>query len=188
MAKKVNFNPLSGKFDYTEDVSVYELLDGTNQPATGNKNIQSVFWNFENKVYYTILNVTNFVDPFMLVLDNKTININSTGFIPGSTGTFTDQNFQLFYTRPEFIADDDAPSFLKRLQGDSSSDANGIETVLNPTYFPNTPGYSNVDYLYWTHVDGCLLVQPADMYLDAAHVSYYNRQTNEPGCVIVSET
>ena len=147
-----------------------------------------VFWNFENKVYYTILNVTNFVDPFMLVLDNKTININSTGFIPGSTGTFTDQNFQLFYTRPEFIADDDAPSFLKRLQGDSSSDANGIETVLNPTYFPNTPGYSNVDYLYWTHVDGCLLVQPADMYLDAAHVSYYNRQTNEPGCVIVSET
>ena len=144
-----------------------------------------VFWNFEDRVYYTVLNVTNFVDPFMLVLDNKTININSTGFIPGPAGTFTDQNFRLFYTRPEFIAHNDAPSFLKRLKGDPSSDANGIETVLDPNYFRNTDGYSNVDYRYWTHADGCLLVHPENTYLDADHILYYNRQTSEPGCFSV---
>lgn len=35
-----NFNPFTGKFDETADDA--ELLDGSNQPATGNKNIQKV--------------------------------------------------------------------------------------------------------------------------------------------------
>lgn len=36
------FNPFTSKFDIVTDISGAELLDGTNQPSTGNKNISKV--------------------------------------------------------------------------------------------------------------------------------------------------
>ena len=136
---------------------------------------QTTFWHFTNKPFSIVLNVTNYNDPFRLVLDNRSVTINATGF----TNFAPLSNFQAFYQRPEFRAHNDAPSFLNRLQGSVNPNIYGIESILDPTYFPNPSILSNVDFQYWQGiVQGCE-TDASGVYLDnnppGNHLTYYIR-------------
>jgi len=172
-----------GDYTYTiEQISPWEInVSMIIQDYWVYDNKKTTFFHFSNMPFSTILNITNYDEPFMLVLDNRSVTINATGFTSGPTGDFTDPiKFQAFYRRPEFIAHGDAPTFLKRLQGDPASDVNGIETVLDPLYFPNPNRYSNVDYLYWKkdNTNVCS-TDVSGIYLDNippnSHLNFYGR-------------
>ena len=139
------------------------------------------FWEFKNKPYSVILNVTNFIDPLALVYNNRSVTINRTR----SSLPFDSAGLQSFYERPEFVEDslnNDAPSFLDRLQGTLTPNVNGIESILDPLYFENLDLNSNVDFLYYNYykkgnslITGCL-VSNTNVYLDSGHYIYYTGQ------------
>ena len=142
------------------------------------------FWDLNDQSFSTILDVTNYRDPFMLVFDDRNLTINKTEITNWDLA-----NFKLFYQRPEFRQHDDAPSFLDRLKGSfsySTPNTNGIETVLDLNYYNASKDYSNIDFHYWKksgplacEVDGISIPSPSGetryLYLDNQHLSYYNR-------------
>jgi|SRR3989344_92656 len=154
-------------------ISHYEVSDAK----------KTIFWVFNNKQFSAKLNIENYVEPFMLVYNNRSVAINKT-----KTADFSNLNvFKNFYQRPEFISHDvaDAPSFLSRMQGKFDPSINGIETVLDPLYYPNPNKYSNVDFQYWNRISGCLVDEPEfeDLYLTTGHHTLYSR-IPDPSCII----
>ena len=145
------------------DIPRYEVSDSK----------KNIFWVFNDRQFSAKLNIENYVDPFMLVYDNRSVTINKTKI----TNFNIPQDFKNFYQRPEFIAHNDAPNFLSRIQGKFDPNINGIETVLDPLYFPNPNKYSNVDFQYWNRIAGCLVTDPEfeDLYLTKGHDTLYSR-------------
>ncbi|MCH7850433.1 MAG: hypothetical protein IH845_02210 [Nanoarchaeota archaeon] len=91
------------------------------------------YWN-RTANFEAYIPITNFEDPLYLIETNgfiaHKINItpyNSTEFVDGSDVTKLTDHLNNFY----YIDNTDAPSFLKRLEGDFSSDPNGIESLVN---------------------------------------------------------
>lgn len=95
-----------------------------------------------------------FEDPIYRMNTNglvfKAITIqNNTNFVNGNDTT----NLQTHVNETRYIAFNQAPSYLKRLEGDYSSDENGIESLVNKDelnlYIPINETISSVDYIYW---------------------------------------
>ncbi len=158
------------ELDVAMTIPYYEVSDAK----------KNIFWVFKDKQFSAKLNIQNYVEPFILVYYNRSVSINKT-----KTAVFTAQGFRDFYQRPEFIAHDDAPNFLSRMQGRFDPSINGIETVLDPLYYPNPNKYSNVDFQYWNHIIGCGVIEPEfnEIYLNAEHDDFYSRTIN-PSCII----
>src|SRR3989344_4655169 len=141
--------------------------------------------------FSTILDVTNYRDPFMLVFDDRNLTINKTEITNWDLA-----NFKLFYLRPEFRQHNDAPGFLDRLKGSfsySTPNTNGIETVLDLNYYNASEEYSSIDFSHWKknilsplacEVDDTInyisITLPNGgiryLYLDDAHLIHYNRK------------
>lgn len=159
------------EIEITMNIPHYEVSDAK----------KNIFWVFKDKQISTKLNIQNYVEPFILVYYNRSVSINKT-----KTAVFTAQDFKNFYQRPEFIAHDDAPNFLSRMQGNFDPSIHGIETVLDPLYYPNSNKYSNVDFQYWNHIVGCEIINEPEfneIYLTIGHDVLYSRDI-EDICII----
>ena len=107
-------------------------------------------WN-KSAEYYVYISIKNFEDPLYVVNTNaKIVNkfVKTTYPIPLSTADLTNHAENSYY-----INHTDAPSFLKRLQGDLSADENGIESLVN-THELSSQGITLdkciIDYIYFS--------------------------------------
>ena len=140
----------------------YNLNDSSNE----------ISWNIKNKQISILLPVENYREPFYIVEDNLNVTINKT-----DVTTWTFDEFKRHINKRLFIAHSDAPSFLDRLQGKKGNNINGIETILDPNFYPNPSKSSNVDFEYRDSVKGKCLVNgmPNNFKLTSAHLSYYQQ-------------
>jgi len=189
----INFqydNPATYTYAITQ-ISPWEIkVEISNVGYRLNDTRNEISWVFSGRSFATILNVTNYNEPMMLVFNEREVTINKTQI----TDFSNINNLVSFYSRPEYREHSDAPSFLNRLQGNFTPDVNGIETVLepNPAYFPNPSGYSNVDFEYWGYVDGCEVDDPgspgsyiSNLYLTTPHLASYIRTHDSlPNCPV----
>lgn len=114
-------------------------------------------WNKSSSIT-SLIPIKNFEDPFYSInTQNKVINkINQTPyqiFVTDSDYTNLTSHFQNSF----YKASTSAPSFLKRLQGDFSTDSNGIESFVNPQKLTDqgisVKYKSVVDYIYFSTSD-----------------------------------
>jgi hypothetical protein len=112
----------------------------------------------KTQVITTYIPVEGFVDPIFTVESYAKISrkINRTLY-EGYYSSGTDvTNFSNHVDQGLYAEDSDAPSFLKRLEGNLSSDPNGIESFIYiPDFTTNVPGFvqqerSVVDHLYFS--------------------------------------
>ena len=143
-------------------VVTYSLNDSRNE----------VSWGIKNKQISILLDLQNYRDPFYLVADNLNVTINKT-----DVTTWTFDEFRRHITNSLFRAHSDAPSFLKRLQGDKTADTNGIEAILDPNFYPNSGQFSNVDFEYRSNIHGDCTVNgmPNEFRLTSIHLTYYQQ-------------
>lgn len=109
----------------------------------------------KTQVISTLIPITFFEDPIFTINSNAQISrkINQTLY----EGNYTINNLNIHLNNGYYAANPNAPSFLNRLEGDLSSDANGIESFVDiielssqgiPTY-----DKSVVDYIYFSSQD-----------------------------------
>ncbi len=135
---------------------------------------KEIFWNFEDRKFSVLLNITNYRDPFMLVFNERNVTINQSSF---DVNNPDDLVFEKVYRGPEYLANNDAPSFLDRLQGSFNDNENGIETIV---YLTLNSDVSYIDHYYWKlNKEGCL-IQNHPIYLDSGHLYGYMKQ--DPNC------
>jgi len=87
-----------------------------------------VRWN-RTSAFYTYIPIANFEDPLYTLNTNaKVVNkfIKTNHSVPFSAAELASQAENSYY-----VNHTDAPSFLKRLEGDFSADENGIESLVN---------------------------------------------------------
>lgn len=127
--------------------------------------------------------VESFNDPLYLVntngvIANKIIQTNQTPFVSGGDVSNLSAHTQNSY----YIALTSAPSFLKRLEGDFSADANGVESLVNLNELANQGlqvySKSAVDYIYFSQQNplSCNVLpagMPSWFRLDDAHLTTY---------------
>ena len=163
------FNPSSILIIQTEpwNVDVKFIISYEVRDLKGNVN-----WKIENKEITIKLDVQNYRDPLYLVKAD----LNNT--ITRTTVTIWNlDNFKQFVQNAQFRENTNAPSFLDRLQGRTSSNPNGIESLLEPFFFDNPSGFSNADYQYWSSANGECSVDGmnSDFRLDGSHLTYYTQ-------------
>ncbi len=136
-----------------------------------NDSRNDVSWNIENKKISILLDIENYRDPFYLFEDQLNKTITKT-----NVTTWTLSEFNMHIVNSLFRNHADAPSFLKRLQGDKTSDANGIESILDSRIYGNGE-FSNVDFEFWSNKNGeCRVTgMPSNFRLTAAHLTYYEQ-------------
>lgn len=108
-------------------------------------------WN-KTSDYYVYIPIKNFEDPIYLVNTNAKI-VNKFVQTPYSIPLSPD-NLTAHAENSYYINHTDAPSFLKRLQGDLSADDNGIESLVN-THELSSQGITTldkciIDYIYFS--------------------------------------
>ena len=137
----------------------------------------------KEKIVITYIPINSFEDPLYLVNTNSRIihRFNKTIY----NGIYINQgsttNLLLHTQKGYYTENQNAPNFIKRLQGDLSSDPNGIESLvdlslLSQQGFP-TQQKSVVDYIYFSNnnppvsqVSG----MPSWFYIDDGHKVKYN--------------
>ncbi|MDD5192915.1 MAG: hypothetical protein PHH54_01380 [Candidatus Nanoarchaeia archaeon] len=132
-------------------------------------------WN-KTADYYVYIPIENFEDPLYIVNTNaKVVNkfVKTPYNVPVLTANLTN-HFENSY----YINHTDAPSFLKRLQGDLSADPNGIESLVN-THKLSIQGIEVkdrcvIDYLYFSG-PGCDIAEIHDSWIkiDSNHTETY---------------
>ena len=128
------------------------------------------------------VDVEGFEDPIYIVntnglVTNKIIKTPYSTFVSGSDISNLLAHSQNSY----YIASTSAPSFLDRLEGINSPDANGIESLVNLQKLSSqgiaVEDKSVVDYIYFSEEDSACNVVPAGMpawfKLDNAHLLTY---------------
>lgn len=132
-------------------------------------------WN-KSADYYVYIPIENFEDPFYIANTNaKIVNkfVQTPYSVPISIGNLTAHAENSYY-----INHTDAPSFLDRLQGKTTSSEQGIESLVN-THELSIQGIAVkdkciIDYLYFSD-SPCPAAQTYDGWIkiDAAHLSTY---------------
>ncbi len=128
--------------------------------------------------------IDNFNDPFYIKgtngnVVNKFVKTPFSSFVSGSDITnLTNHSLNSYY-----ISSSSAPSFLKRMQGDFSSDANGVESLVNLQELSsegvNVQQKSVVDYIYFNSASNpanCNVLpsgMPSWFRLDDSHLATY---------------
>jgi hypothetical protein len=131
-----------------------------------------------------LVNIEGLEDPLFIIETNAEFpsNINRTKY----SGIYTDgisdvENLTQHLESGYYTQNDDAPSFLMRLQGNFSADpeGNGIERLVDLSAVPESyryPGRTVVDYLYFTtSIQGEEInYMPSWFALDSEHHYTYN--------------
>lgn len=131
----------------------------------------------KTQVISAYIPVEGFEDPSHVINTRVLRKINKTIY------TFDNEsiaNLSAHFDGKYYIANPDAPSFLKRLEGDFTPDPNGIETFID-TYEIQLQGYSIkpamsvVDYVYFTDADTGSSVSGMPFYfkIDDGHKPFY---------------
>lgn len=141
------------------------------------KDVRNEFnWTIKNAKISSLLSVENYRDPLYLLnpeLGNIGLKIKKSPYQDFKSIELFEDHVSNEY----FYPNSNAPSFLKRLQNDLTSDSNGIESLLDPIYYVNGDGFSNADYQYLNNVPGfCVEDMNSNFKLDEPHIDYYNRK------------
>ena len=131
----------------------------------------------KSQVISTFIPVGGFEDPSHIINTRVLRKINRTIYSFDNTSI---ANLSGHFNGKYYIANPDAPSFLKRLEGDFTSDPNGIETFVD-TYEIQLQGYpikstmSVVDHIYFTDADTGSTVSgmPSGFRIDEGHKPFY---------------
>ncbi len=144
-----------------------------------NSNLAS--WNRTQNISSKI-EIIGFEDPLYIIytrgiFSNK---INKTIYSPFVDGTNV-QNLTFHSTHSYYIASPDAPSYLDRLEGKTSANPNGVESLV---YFPvlsskgiNVEDKSCVDHIYFSSNNPSahrITGMPVWFKIDDAHLALYN--------------
>ena len=135
---------------------------------------QDSWYNRPGNTINTYISVTNFEDPIYSISTNGLItnSINKTPYeVPIAIGNLPDHVENSYY-----IAHSDAPSFLNRLEGNLSDDANGIESLVYLPRLPSPEIKSCVDYIYFSTDNPAtsgVSGMPSWFKLDTPHLSVY---------------
>ena len=138
-----------------------------------------------NRTYTSevLVPLNNFADPIYLVNTNSLVTTNITqtpydGFVSGNDVSNLSSHLENQY----YVANADSPSFLKRLEGDFSADANGIESLVDVGKLASlglsVEDKSVVDHIYFSSSNpaACGVSQigmPSWFKLDSGHTSVY---------------
>ena len=129
-----------------------------------------VSWSYSNKIIRTSMPITAYRDPFYMIDQDGdgnpgvNITINRTIYdLPGEI------NPHVQYTN--FLACNQAPSFLNRMQKITTASEFGIESMVD---FKN-PSQTAIDYQYITGIDPAQLTQIGNSgyYIDSSHSECY---------------
>jgi hypothetical protein len=134
------------------------------------------------KVASASIPISSFDDPLFLVYTNSKISrkINETIYAGnyGSEGNVS--NFESHVLSGYYAYNPDAPSFLNRLEGNFSSDENGIESFVNILELSNQgisiEEKSVVDHIYFSSSDPIYFSvdgMPTWFRIDSEHLNYY---------------
>jgi hypothetical protein len=140
-------------------------------------------WN-KTETFSEKIPIENFDDPIYIVNTNgkivpKVINTNYTPFVSGASPA----NLLVHITQMRYTASTEAPSFLMRLEGNLSSNPQGIESLVNLAAFSTqgitTQQKSIVDHIYFSpqNPSSCQVAPaglPSWVRLDNTHLSKYN--------------
>lgn len=140
-------------------------------------------WN-KTETIIALVSVENFEDPLYLIGTNGLVvnKIAKTPFLTFVSGNDI-ANLSMHSQNSYYTAHSDAPSFLNRLQGLTTRDLNGIESLVNLQKLSqsgvNVKDKTVVDYIYFsTDNPTACNVLPAGMpswfKLDSDHLSLYN--------------
>ncbi len=138
-------------------------------------------WN-KTEIVSTKVEITNFEDPLYIIKTNGLVanKITKTIYFPFVEGTNV-SNLLLHVENSYYIESEIGPSFLDRLEGKTSADPNGIESLV---YLPDlssqgisTKDKSVVDYIYFSddnpdshNIEG----MPSWFKIDDSHLGFYN--------------
>jgi hypothetical protein len=145
-----NFSINSVSINQTDPWTVEVGID-LNLSMRDNRNTSS--WERE-KYLATKIGITGFEDPFYVVnsygrVTNAIIKSNITDFAPGGIMNNLIEHMNYSY----YIAHEDAPSFLMRLEGNFGNSTNGIESLVNLEEFQQQgiaiKDRSIVDFIYF---------------------------------------
>ncbi|MBD3252169.1 hypothetical protein GF386_00365 [Candidatus Pacearchaeota archaeon] len=161
-------DPWNVKFTLEVNIFIEDLAGLASWNSTKNFTARVPIEGFEDPVYTVN---TNALAPNKI---NKTI---YTGFSNTDSTNLSGHSQNSYY-----IESSSAPSFLMRLEGDLSSDINGVESLVNRPKLEivgiSTKDKSCVDHVYFneTYNPGSNLIQdmPNWFRLDNAHLSIYN--------------
>ncbi|MFA4953330.1 MAG: hypothetical protein WC584_03845 [Candidatus Pacearchaeota archaeon] len=139
-------------------------------------------WEKEQKIS-ALIPVSGFEDPFYIINTNAKVSrkINATIY----QGNYTDgtdvSNLISHLNKKYYVANPDAPNFLKRLQGDFSSDENGIESFVDLSELSSqgiqVKDKTGVDHIYFSSDNPAAYVvsgMPVWFKLDSEHLDFYN--------------
>ena len=141
---------------------------------------RSVRWTI-NKSVIADIRVNNFDDPIYIISTNGllTNKIMKTTFVPFVQGTNV-ANLSAHATNSSYTNSSLAPSFLKRLEGDFTPDAQGIESIINLQELSAAgiplADKSVVDYIYFSAQNPSsyrIQGMPSWFKLDSPHLSLY---------------
>ncbi len=152
-AEKINVN-----FSFSSSELILTQTDPWNIKVILNTNITVrdnaglAYWN-KTEIIVTYVSIDNFEDPIYTVGTNGLI-INQINQTPYNVSEINYANLSSHVENSFYISSTDAPSFLKRLQGDLTPDEKGIESLV---YLPelSQQGISIeektiVDYIYFS--------------------------------------
>ncbi len=149
-----------------------------------------VSWNKTQNIISKI-SIENFEDPLYLLntgslVTNKIIKTPFTSFVSGTNVS----NLNNHTSNSYYISSITAPNYLKRLQGLTIADTNGIESLVNIPELSNqgiiTQDKSVVDYIYFSENSpiSCKITgMPSWFKIDQAHLTQYQANGLEYNCV-----
>lgn len=178
-ANKINVNiTLSQPFIYVaqKDPWNVEVTFSVNLTMTDNGGLAS--WNKQENIS-ALIGIEGFEDPIYVVNTNSKVSykINRTLYSSGENVT----NLSAHLNGRYYIAHNDAPSFLKRLAGSFTPDANGIESLVDLNKLSlegiEIKQKSVVDHIYFSTDNPAsfnIPNMPSWFRLDSAHIAKYN--------------
>src|SRR3989344_5448029 len=174
---KFNFTVIDVKLNQSDpwdvDVGLNISLDVRDKKNTS-------YW-IRNRYLVTKINIIGFEDPVYIVnskgrVANTIIQTNITSFTVNGDVT----NLMLHTNYSYYIAHNDSPSFLMRLQGNLGNSSNGIESLVNLEKFQQQniqlKDRSAVDYIYFgtgSTVDHRITETPEWFKIDQGHLAAY---------------
>jgi len=133
-----------------------------------------------------LIPIERFYDPILAYETRKLKNMTRTPYEGNYVSGSDYSNITIHVDNGYFAANPSAPSFLKRLEGDLSSDPNGIETFVNiPQLRALPPGIhvtdeskTIIDYIYFSSDDPQPITQVSAIHswfkIDDGHKAKYN--------------
>lgn len=133
-------------------------------------------WNKQENIKVPV-NIEGFEDPLFVINGNGRVSrkLQKTNY------TLSSSTIALHLSTGSYIENQDAPSFIKRLEGKLEPDANGIESLVDLQDFDNqglvTRDKSIVDHIYFSSYSpsSCHVAGMQSWFkLDASHLPVYN--------------